>query len=178
MEGGNKAWAHPLVVKFTAKEPGKVTLKVSGASATGGNLSAWVNDKQVLDQAFDPSGQGSRQSKDALTIDYPAGPVVLRLENHGKDWVKLDSISVPGLAPTANTHGLGEANWALIRIFGSDTSEVTVKGLPLPNGSYPVKVFDAAMGGMSRSSATVKDGRVDLKGLPSDSVIAISAHRD
>ncbi len=171
MDGGNKKWAKPLMIKFTAKEPGKVTLGVGEASATGGNLKGWVNDKVVFDEVFSKQGR----LKHSVTLDYPAGPVLIRLENHGQDWVRLDSITVPGLAPTASSHGLGEANWALVRVFGSDTSDVTIKGLTLRDGRYKLKVFDAIEGTTTPAEAVVKAGTAQLKKLPEDAVIAFGS---
>ena len=132
LDGNNKNWAAPLVVKFQAKEAGKLSLILGPVSSGGGTLSAWVNDKQVLNLKLDPPsadlGGGSGRRRPPVKIDYPAGPVVLRLENHGKDWIRLDSVIVPNLGATASAHGMGDRDWALVRVFGMDTSNVTVSG--------------------------------------------------
>ena len=180
LDGTNKAWAKPLVIKFDAKEPGKLQVGVGQISTAGGTLTIWVNDKQVFDQKYDPpapgaaAGGGRRGGRPPVSIDYPAGPVVVRLENHGKDWIRIDSISVPGLAATASGHGMGDRNWALVRIFGSDTSQVKVSGLGVRDGQYKVKVFDAATGQTSDQQVEVKKGTFEATNLPADAVLALS----
>lgn len=178
LDGNNKAWAKPLMIKFNAAEPGKLSIGLGQISSTGGTLAVWVNDKQVLDQKYDPSspravGGGRRGGRPPVAIEYPAGPVSVRIENHGKDWIRIDSITVPGLGAAANGHGMGDRNWALIRVFGPDTSRVRVSGLGLRDGSYAVKVFDAANGETSATRVKVKQGSFDASMLPPDAVLAI-----
>ncbi|MHB8636933.1 MAG: glycoside hydrolase 5 family protein [Fimbriimonadaceae bacterium] len=181
VNGGQKAWANPLVVKFTAHEAGALQLAVGQVSPNGGSLTVWVNDKQVFDQAYKPptaparGGFGARRPP--VSIAYPAGQVVLRVENHGADWVRIDSITVPGQGATAFAHGLGERAWALLRVVGSDTSRVTVHGLSLANGAYRVTVFDAATGAKSTSQVAVRSGTVELADLPPDAVIDFTPSR-
>ena len=170
LDGGNKAWAKPFVVKLDAKVPGKLQVNVGQISAAGGTLTIWVNDKQVFDEKYDPS-TGSRKP---VSVDYPAGPVVVRLENHGKDWIRLDGISVAGLGEAASGHGMGESSWALVRVFGTDTSHVRVSGLGLKDGKYKVKVFDAATGQVSNKKVDVKAGAFEFTDLPSDAVLALA----
>lgn len=180
LDGNNKGWAKPLIVKFEAQAPGKMLLNVGQISGGGGTLTVWVNDKQVFDQKYEPPAPatggfgGRRAGRPPVSIDYPAGPVVVRLENHGKDWIRLDSITVPGIGATASGHGMGDGNWALIRLFGSDTSHVSVSGLGLRDGMYKVKVFDAATGDRSEKQIGVRHGAFEADRLPSDAVLAFS----
>jgi hypothetical protein len=179
LEGNNKAWASPLVIKFEAKEAGKLLVNVGQISTAGGTLTVWVNDKQVFDQKYNPPtpGQGfggRRGGRPPVSVDYPAGPVVVRLENHGKDWIRVDSITVPNLGAGASGHGMGDRNWALIRVFGTDTSQVTVTGVGLRDGQYRARVFDAANGQTSDKQVEVKKGTFETSGLPPDAVLALS----
>lgn len=184
-DGGQKAWAKPLIVKFTAREAGKLLLSVGQVSAKGGSLTVWVNDKQVFDQKYDPpaprvpgaGGGGFGQRRPPVSIDYLAGPVVVRLENHGADWVRIDSISVPDQGATAFAHGLGQRDWALVRVVGADTSRVTVHGVGLVDGSYRAAVFDTATGDKTRRDFDVHGGVLQAAGLPPDSVIDLSPAR-
>jgi len=174
LDGANKTWASPLIVKFKANEPGKMQLGVGQISAAGGTLTVWVNDKQEFDQKYAPPATGGRRGVRAPAIvDFPAGPVVVRIENHGKDWVRLDSITVSKLGPAANGHGMGTRNWALVRTFGSDTSDVKISGLELREGKYKVKVFDATDPQTSDKQVEVKKGAFEIKDLPADCVLAI-----
>ncbi len=172
LDGGNKAWAKPFLVKFNAKKSGTMLIQIGQVSPNGAALTVWVNDKQVLDQKFDPPAANSRPAfgrvRAPLAIQYPSGPVVVRIENHGKDWVRMDAISVPDIGPTAGTHGMGDRNWALVRVFGSDTSSVKIAGLGLRDGTYKAEVFDAANGQTAPRSLEVHSGAFETTDLPSD----------
>jgi hypothetical protein len=177
IENGQKGWAKPFVVKFDAPAAGKMLIGIGQVSPKGATLGVWVNDKQVLDKKFDPPAAGARPARGGvppISIDYPAGPVTVRIENHGGDWIRMDSITVPGVGPTAFGHGLGDRHWALIRIVGPDTSSVTVSGLPLADGSYSAKVVDAATGVETSLSVSVQHGSFVAKDLPGDCLLAIS----
>ncbi len=170
LDGAHKEWAKPFVVKFTAKEPGKMQVHVGEISGGGGTLTVWVNDTRVFQHAY--SGGSRRNSP--VSVDFPAGLVTVRMENHGSDWIQIDSITVPGMAPTATAHGMGNSGWALIRVFGSDTSQVTVSGVGLKDGVYRATVFDAATGDKSSERVRVLHEAIELKGLPGDAVLALS----
>lgn len=173
LDGGNKAWASPLLLKFEARTRGTLQLSIGQVSSTGGALTVWVNDRQVIDQRFDPPTSGGGDRRRALAVDYPAGAVSVRIENHGSDWVRLDSITVPEQGATAQAQALADPSWALVRIVGSDTSAVTVHGLPLADGAYHVTVIDAATGTKSQTQARVSGGSVAFKHLPPDSIVSL-----
>ncbi|AIE86883.1 hypothetical protein [Fimbriimonas ginsengisoli] len=175
LDGSNKGWAKPLVIHFDAKEPGKMVLNVGGVSSKGGTLQVWINDHEVLDQKFDPPVAGARPSqRTPISLDYPSGRVTVRIENHGGDWVRLDSTTIPAQAPTASAHGMSDGSWALIRVFGTDTSKVRLSGTGLRNGHYAVVVFDTVTGRTTRTTADVSRGTFEAENLPSDSVLAVS----
>jgi hypothetical protein len=168
---GKKEWAKPLILKFTAAKPGKVTLEIGQVSGQGGALTAFVNDKQVFDETFPPPTAGDSRGRKVVAVDYPAGPVTVRLENHGRDWVQLNTVRVPDQGPTATAHGLGDRNWALIRLFGSDLSTVRVAGLGLPDGKYVAVAFDLTNGTSVMREAIVHGGSFSAGDLTADCVI-------
>jgi hypothetical protein len=181
LAGGQKAWAKPLIVKFTAREAGTLQLAVGQVSAKGGSLTVWLNEKQVLDQKYDPpaphipgAGGGFDQRRAQVSIDFPAGPVVVRLENHGADWIRVDSITVPDQGATAIAHGLGQRDWALVRVVGSDTQRVVVNGVGLADGTYLATVFDAVTGDKTTRQLGVQGGAFLGAGLPTDCLIDFS----
>jgi hypothetical protein len=173
-EGGQRAWAKPLTVRFRAAAPGKMTLNVGQVSSKGGSLQVWVNDRRALDRTLEPPAAGARPNQTPITVEYPAGPVTVRIENHGADWIRLDSITIPDQSPTAYAHGLGDREWALVRVVGNDTSSVRVSGLGLPDGRYEVRAWDAANGASRRLTTVVRRGTVELANLANDSVLSIS----
>jgi len=179
LDGAQKAWAKPFIVKFTAAEAGKMQLNIGQISSKGGTLSVFVNGQKVVDQKFAPAAAGvrpgfGRAARPPISVDYPAGSVEVRMENHGDDWIQLNSITVPGIGATASGHGMQDRNWALIRIFGTDTSSVTVSGLSLGDGRYSAKIFDTTNGETSDQSIEIQRGSFTATGLPSDGVLAIS----
>ena len=179
LDGGQKAWAKPFVVKFNAPMAGKMTLTVNQISTKGGTLVGFVNEAKILDHTFEGAADGSRsrQGRNSFTLEYPAGPVMIRLENHGQDWIQLTSITVPGIGSTASGHGMQDRDWALIRVFGSDTSAVTVSGLALHDGSYQAKVFDTTNSATTDQKIQIANGSFQAIGLPKDCVLAIHRHR-
>ncbi|MDR3688821.1 MAG: cellulase family glycosylhydrolase [Fimbriimonas sp.] len=179
MNGRQKSWAKPLVVKFRSTEPGRMQLNVGQVSTSGGALTVYVNNRKVLEQNFEQSdlargGSPSRGSRQPVLVGFPAGRVTVRIENHGEDWVQLNSIVVPGIGATAYGHGMEDRNWALVRIFGTDTSEVTVSGLRLGDGTYSATAFDAETGETSQRTIQLHRGRFTTQSLAPDSVLAIS----
>jgi len=175
LDGGQKAWAKPLTLRFDASSAGQLKLNVTMVSPKGGALKVWINDREMLDQKFTPLVENTRApSRPPVILDYPAGKVTVRIENHGEDWVCLDSITVPGQASTAYAHGLGEKEWALIRVFGSDTSRVRISGSGLANGRYSAVVFDTTNGKTKGRTLEVSGGAFETTDLPADCVLAIS----
>ena len=157
----------------------KMTLTVNQISTKGGTLVGFVNEAKILDHTFEGAADGSRsrQGRNSFTLEYPAGPVMIRLENHGQDWIQLTSITVPGIGSTASGHGMQDRDWALIRVFGSDTSAVTVSGLALHDGSYQAKVFDTTNSATTDQKIQIANGSFQAIGLPKDCVLAIHRHR-
>jgi len=177
LDGGQKGWAKPLLVTFNATSAGKVWVATGQVSPKGAHLTIWVNDRQAFDQKYEApaAGAGRARGGAAIALDYPAGPVRIRIENHGGDWIQINSITAPGIGPTAFAHGLGDSRWALVRVFGADTSEVRLSTLGIADGNYRVTVFDAANpASITRQSAAVKAGMCSLRDLPADSVLDFS----
>ncbi len=170
LTGNNKGWASPFTLTFNAKAPGKITFGIGQISTGGGTLRVFVNGTQASDKKWDAGARG----RETVSVDYPAGPVTIRLENHGQDWVQLNSITVPGQAPTALAHGMSDGKWALLRIVGSDASHVQVKGLNLADGTYKVRVFDLLKGGTRDTTMLVEGGSFSAKWLPNECVLALS----
>jgi hypothetical protein len=176
LDGGQKAWAKPFLVKFDAKAADKMLINVTQISPKGGALAVWVNDKKVVDETFaaaatDPAAPRRGPGRQPIAVDYPAGPVVVRIENHGPDWVRMDSITLPSQGATAFAHGLGDRNWALVRVFGSNTSNVKLSSLDLPDGKYTAQIIDVSNGETTSTNVTVTAGTCSLTNLPPDSVI-------
>ena len=179
LDGGQKAWAKPFVVKFSAQIAGKMLLNVGQISSKGGTLAVYVNDQKVYDEKFAPPPAGTRPAfgrtaRPPISIEYPSGPVAVRLENHGDDWIQLNGITIPGIGATASGHGMQDRNWALIRIFGSDTTDVKISGLALRDGKYRATIFDTTNSDATEQSLEIKAGAFSAMNLPSDCVIAIS----
>lgn len=177
IDNGQPGWGKPFLLRFVAPAAGKLQIGIGQVSDKGATLAVWVNDQKVLDQKFDPPAAGARSGRRGATpisVDFPAGPVNVRIENHGGDWIRMDSITVPGVGPTAFAHGLGDRRWALVRVVGPDTSSVTVTGLPLADGSYRAKVWDVATGAETILAVKVVHGAFTAEHLPPDGVLAIS----
>ncbi len=172
IEGGQKGWGKPFTISFVAPSSGKILLNVGQVSTRGGAITAFVNDKQVLVEKFPPTT--TRTPRQPLGVDYPAGSVIVRLENHGEDWIGLNSITIPGIGATAFGHGMQDRDWALIRIFGTDTSKVEVSGLKLADGKYKARIFDTSNGEVKDRTIAIHKGAFSTDNLPLDSVLSIS----
>ena len=170
MNGAHKDWAAPLEFNFETTQSGFLDIAVGQVSSGGGDLTVFVNNAEVKKATWEAG------SKNASTVfvPIPVGKVNVRIENHGADWVHIDRILIPGIAATADGHALGGQNWALVRIFGSDTSQVRVSGLTLKDGKYHATVYDLDKGGTSQISLDVAGGAFSTTNLPTDSVLAIN----
>jgi len=160
MEGGHKDMnAGPITLKVNAKQPGKLSIALAEIAASGAELRIFVNDKLSKTVPF-PSQAKDYQPSGAIEVPYPAGSVVLRIENHGADWVRLNSFTLTNAGSQAKAMGTGESDWMIIRLTatsGTANPTGTVTGLSIGDGTYNLTRLDLESGDVSNSTVQVQN---------------------
>ncbi len=172
---------------------GQFTIGV-GTVSNSGLLRVWVDGEQKLEVDL-PCGEGLEKgstwreqwklwetvyNKD-FAVDIPAGRHEIRVENFGKDWVRVKRYRFTGCLlldkPNLLVCGMRTDNVALLWVQNRDSSwynhagngavgsvDASTIGLRgLPDGDYRVEWWDTWKGSVQRTEeATVSDGELTL----------------
>lgn len=158
----------PVTFRFTLPKAATVSIEVTGASDSGGNLVATVDGRPAGRREFGPKAKGS-----TLSFDLPAGAHTVTLGNDGPDWVTLGRIAIPGIAPRATARAVSDGKRAVLRVRGEKGVSVSLDGLGLKDGRYRMHLADLE-GGDATGQIVVKGGRGGQVTLPgADTVIVI-----
>jgi len=166
----------PIRLSFRAERPGKVQLRLAEISAAGADLNLRVNGAVVAQQSW-PTLEKTRPDASVLTGSFPAGAVIVELENTGSDWVVVRDLILTGLGPRATVHGVGDKSLALLRITRAAGAEGPLvgpmTGLGLPDGPATVRVFNLDGGGVREVPATLASGRTKAPLTLSESDVVV-----
>ncbi|MDR3691570.1 MAG: cellulase family glycosylhydrolase [Fimbriimonas sp.] len=159
MDGSHKDMgAGPITLQFTAKQPGKLTLRLAEIAQAGAKISIFVNGALVKETAY-PAKDKTYVPADPLEAAFPAGPVSLRVENHGADWARIADFTVTGAGSQATGIGVGESDWMLLRLTaaaGLKDVTGTVTGLSIGDGDYNLTTLDLDSGNTTNSTMSVR----------------------
>ena len=176
MDGAHKDMgAGPITLKLNSKVPGKLTIAISEVAASGAEIRVFVND--ALSKSVPYPGQAKDYAPSGpIEVTYPAGPVTLRIENHGADWVRLNSFSLEKAGSQARASGVGESDWMLLRLtatggVANPTGNVT--GLSIGDGTYNVTQVDLETGHITNSIMPINRFAMSDFKLPGKDVILI-----
>ncbi len=184
---------NPVTIAAQYETPGTFAVEVTEVSAHGGaSLRITVDGKVALDKTFpDPNGeeQGgtTRDYNGHYTIDLPAGPHEITVENPGADWMRaryelLGPVTdeTPWLdihAVTLDAAEVGEPA-ALVWFRNQDSVfDRAIAGIPVepvpaakldligvPDGDYELQWWDTYKGEITdTASVSVRDGRLNVE---------------
>ena len=148
--GNNRALQpEPLTLRFRSSRAGTAQIHVGSISAAGAHLEVTVNGRVVLTRSW-PGGGRETPFNQTLEVPIPAGQVAMVLTNRGADWFTLSRVTIPGVAPQATVHAIGDESRALVRVRRSpgaaDVVHVGITGLGIHGGPIEMVVTDLDTG--------------------------------
>jgi hypothetical protein len=177
-------------------QDGEFIVKV-GVVSNSGLIRIWIDDQQVLERDL-PCGEGLGKGSvyreqwrlwettydEALRVPVPAGQHRIRLENFGKDWVRVSSYTFTGCKvldkPNVLAAGLQTDGLAILWLQNRDSDWYNHAGngpvgqvdafrvaLPgVPRGTYDVEWWETWKGASVRRATARSDGKALVLELP------------
>jgi hypothetical protein len=143
-KGANrKMMAEPIRLRFRSPRAAEGKIIIGQVSRQGGGLTVKVNGIEVVSKEWAGNG-AENQVRFNAPLPFPAGDVVIEIDNPGADWVTLDSVTLPGVGYGVSAVALRGPRYALARLkWSSHGAGPKTLSLPkLPNGMYEVRQFD------------------------------------
>jgi len=151
----------PETIKLHLNNPTAttITIKIGEVSSGGGNLSAKINGTEVARVTFAPN---EKPGDKALKIPLPSGKVTVELDNDGPDWLRIQSISIPGAGSAATAFATGNKQIAFLRLekqANTEPFQTTIAGLPLAKGTYKLTTYNLDAKKSTSQTIEVVDGK-------------------
>jgi hypothetical protein len=177
ISGPNKAlFPAPLVFRFQAPKPGTFKLSFDQVSKGGAKVKIGVNGQEVWSHEW-ASADSEKPLTDVAEIPFASGTNEIKIENSGRDWVRVAGFSLTDLAPQASALALGESDWMVLRLTAApgvtDKPQVTVGGLSLADGDYDVTVFDLIENHHAESQLPIRNFTLVNFPMPSMDAIVV-----
>jgi hypothetical protein len=193
---GHKDIKNPPTFVASYPNDGEFIVKI-GVVSNSGLIRVWIDDQQVLEKEY-PCGEGLGKASvyreqwklwettydEPLSVPVPAGKHRIRVENFGKDWVRVGSYTFTGCQvidkPNALVAGMKTDALAILWLQNRDSCwynhagngnvgevdpfTVAVKGLP--KGTYQLEWWETWKGTVSRRTTAESDGEAMVLKLP------------
>lgn len=173
--GHRDMFPEPLTLSFNAAQAGTLRMAVSTVAQKGALVKISVNGKQVVEKVYE--AQAKNYPGGVLEAPFPAGVVTIQIANDGADWVQVQSLTLTNAGPQANAIGLGESDWAVVRVAhaagAKGTVTATIDALSLSPGEYSVTTIDATSGESKTETKTIRDFRISDWSFPSADTVLV-----
>ncbi|MBC8136709.1 MAG: DUF5060 domain-containing protein [Fibrella sp.] len=184
LQGDNNRTLLPFV-EFAVNyaKPGTFAASIRQVSKNGANVVMKVDGKVVTEQAF-PAAASDTNARTVLTVAVPAGAHVVRLENTGVDWARIEKFTLSPYGEPLKAVAKSDKESVAAWVYPSEplaagakplTSSVSVPGLDA--GKYRVFWWDTSTGKtVATETVTVAAGKpLTLKTPPIATNIALFA---
>lgn len=200
---GHRDLKNPPTFIVDYPKPGTFTVRVGRVSASG-RLKIWIDDKLELQHEL-PCGEGlGKQSvyrpqwklweteyDEDIAVDVPAGRHRIRVENAGRDWVRVSSYRFGGCRvldqPSVAAYGMRSDGVAVLWLQNRDSSwynhardnvapvdPFRLVVLGLPDRQYELQWWETWKGKPMRTERTEsRDGRLPLVVPALDTDVAV-----
>lgn len=153
---------NPLTLRIRVTQATKFEIGVSSVSGWGGaHLQAWLDGSLALDKNFeDPDGTEKtddlRQYAGTYTVTIPAGVHTIRIENTGKDWMRVGYRVVgalPASGPPLNAWAVvgDRTAMAWVRVAGRTWKAIAEQKRAIPAAPPSIIGLRGLRSGMWRS---------------------------
>ncbi|MCX7799375.1 MAG: cellulase family glycosylhydrolase [Fimbriimonadales bacterium] len=102
----------PVRFRFRASKDGELQVRAIGVASGGGRIVLRVNGIEAASKTV----RNRADAREPIVARFPAGQVEVELDNDGKDWVQIGSITFRGIGPRAAAVGIGNDRLAILRI--------------------------------------------------------------
>lgn len=164
-------------------KPGTFTALIRQVSKNGANVQMKVDDKLVSEKSF-PAATNDTNTRTVLTIPVPAGPHVIRLENTGADWARIDRFTLTPYGAPLKAVAKADKESVAAWLYPSEPPAADAKPLALTvsvpgldAGNYRVFWWDTTTGKtVATETVSVNTGKpLTLKTPPITTNIALFA---
>jgi hypothetical protein len=148
-----------IKLHLTNEKASTLTIRIGEVSGGGGSLFAKINGKEIARVTFAPN---EKPGDKALKIPLPIGKVTVELDNDGPDWLRIQSISIPGAGSAASAFATGNKQTALLRVekqANTEPFQTTIARLPLANGVYKLTNYDLDKKVATSQTIEVQNGK-------------------
>lgn len=143
------------------------TVTVGQSARNGAKVQLKVDGVQVAEKEFPAAERDTNQNAE-ITVTVPKGKRVLRLDNTGADWARLNRISLTPFGAALRALGKANATSAVFWLQNAFPDKPITGEVVIPNlnpGTYQILWWDSVKGALlSEEKATVaQDKRLTLK---------------
>lgn len=167
----NTQYRRPPKFVFTMPQAGKFRVRTGGQAGQAPKIAIWLDGVKVLEQAA--------AINQNYTIDVPAGPHNVKVDNTGTDWILIASYTITGIGSAVDAYVLQSedknraAGWVLNNRYNHEVVQssgnpamaagavVQVPGQA--NGTYVVRYYNCLTGALlSTETAAASNGALRL----------------
>jgi hypothetical protein len=168
-QGRNHQDLRPRPVTFTLNCPAPCQFSVQiGTVAKSGAHPVLSLNSKVVAEADLPASDADHDAGKTLSIELPAGPNTVTLDNTGADWFVVQRFVVTHYAPPIAVLAKGSRHTALFWAYnrdrtGASPADATLRLPGLAPGAYTVHLWDTWTGrALAPVSATVQNGSLTV----------------
>ncbi len=158
---------HPILFTLNCPAPCRFSVQIGTVSKVGAHPVLALDGKTVAEADFAAS-DANHDAEKTLSVDLPAGPNQVTLDNTGVDWFTVQRFVVTHYAPPVAVLALGSAHAARFWAYNRDrtsasTAEATLHLPGLAPGAYTVHLWDTWTGRpLTPVSAAVQNGSLTV----------------
>ncbi len=161
----------PVTFTLNCPAPCQFSVQIGTVAKSGAHPSLALNGKVVTGADF-PAADADHNAGQMLSVDLPAGPSQVTLDNTGPDWFIVQRFVVTHYAPPVAVLAKGSSHAALFWAYnrdrtGASPASATLRLPGLAPGAYTVHLWDTWAGrSLTPVSASVQNGTLTVP-LPS-----------
>ncbi len=158
---------HPITFTLNCPAPCQFSVQIGTVAKAGAHPTLTLNGKPAAEADF-PASDADHAAGKTLSVDLPAGPNEVTLDNTGTDWFVVQRFTVTHYAPPVAVLAKGSRHaaqfWAYNRDrTGASHAEATLHLPGLAPGAYTVHLWDTWTGQpLAPVSATVQNGSLTV----------------
>ncbi len=137
---------HPLTFTLNCPAPCRFLVQIGTVAKAGAHPVLLLNGKPAAEADF-PAVDGDHDGGRTLSVDLPAGPSTVTLDNTGADWFIVQRFVVTHYAPPVAILAKGSRHQVLFWAYnrdrtGASPASATVRLPGLAPGAYTVRLWD------------------------------------
>lgn len=168
-QGGNHKdlRPHPLTFMLNCPAPCRFLVQIGTVAKAGAHPALALNGELAAEAKF-PASDADHAAGQTLSVNLPAGPNQVTLDNAGPDWFIVQRFVVTRYAPPVAVLAKGSRRRALFWAYnrdrtGASPASAIVRLPSLAPGAYAVRLWDTWTGQpLAPAAATVQNGSLTV----------------